>query len=197
MVNSDTITIVAALAIVGILAFIWMHRPWQILYSPGMPKSPTKSGKWWYFDFPSATKAHVDYVMWLRPPTLSLGKTLYAKFTITGGGFIPQQFPTFPALVTLLIQRKGDNGSAVGKYANYRMYSSATQKLEAGTYELAVSLDANLWGGVYNSSDPAAFLDTISNVQSIGVVFGSDGGRGHGVYATQPSRFTLIDIGIR
>lgn len=185
-------------AIIGLALLLrWLNRPWRICYSPGMPKTPKKTGSGWYFDFPTDPKRHVHYVQWFKPPPLPLGRTLYAKFAVTGSGFIAQQYPANPASVTLLIQRKGDNGSAEGKYESYRMYSNTMQVLAAGTFELEILLDSSAWGGVYGGHDPAQFAATLQNVGSIGLVFGSAGGRGHGVYATQPSRFTLTEFGVR
>jgi hypothetical protein len=64
--------------------------------------------------------------------------------------------------------------------------------LAEGEHELTVPLTVAHWGDVFNGQDAAAFAAAIRDVDNIALIFGSDGGRGHGVYATQPSRFTLL-----
>lgn len=162
-------------------------------YSPGMPARPTPQGAGWYFDFPTEPTSHVHYVQWFSPPPLS--GSIRVRLAVTGGGFVPQEYPDRPALVSLIIQRRGDNWQADTNTVSYRWFSRQSQVLEPGEYELTVPLDVSEWGDVYNVQDAARFAETLREVESIGLVFGSDGGRGHGVYATGPSRFTLLEIG--
>lgn len=167
---------------------------WQIRFSPGMPNKPTPQGQGFYFDFPTNPGAHVHYVQRFDPPRLQAGAVLIARFRVTGGAFVPQEFPTQPATVSLIIQRKGDDWSAVGKMASYRWYSGVMTELVAGEHTLSVPIDVQSFGDVYGGHDAAAFAEALANVESIGLVFGSAGGRGHGVYAQTPSRFELISM---
>ena len=167
---------------------------WQIRFSPGMPSKPPMLGQGWYFDFPTNPSSHVHYVQRFNPPRLQAGAVLVARFRITGGAFVPQEFPTKPATVTLIIQRKGDDWSAVGKMASYRWYSAKMVELAAGEHTLSVPLTATDFGDVYGGHDATAFAEALANAESIGLVFGSAGGRGHGVYAQMPSRFTMISL---
>ena len=164
---------------------------WQIMWSPGMSGAPTPQGSGWAFDFPTNPASHVHYVQNFNPPKLTPGHIVTVKFKVDGDNFIPQEFPEKTALVSILIQRKGDDWSAKGKYAAYRWFSNATAELIAGEYVLSVPLDVNQWGDVYGGKDTELFTATLNNVESIGLVFGSEGGRGHGVYSHSPSRFTL------
>lgn len=42
----------------------------------------------------------------------------------------------------------------------------------------------------------AAFADALANAENIGLVFGSAGGRGHGVYAAPGSRFIFTSLAV-
>lgn len=169
---------------------------WHITWSPGMPARPTPQGTGWWFAFPTDPKSHVHYVQWFDPPKLTPGAMLRVRFTVTGGGFVPQEYPDRVALVSLLIQRRGDDWGAQGAMSAYRWYSRQAAPLTVGEHELAVPLAVAEWGDVYNGQGAAAFAAALQDAENIGLVFGSDGGRGHGVYATRPSRFTLIECEI-
>lgn len=160
-----------------------------------MPETPVEQGDGWFFNFPITPTEHVHYVQNFDPPSL-IGPNKVATFVfrVDGGGFVPQEFPYRTALVSALIQRSGDNWSARGEYASYRWFSKETVKLADGTFTLSVPLDVQKWGDVYGGKDPSLFQKTLKDAESIGLVFGSDGGRGHGVYATDPSTFTLISF---
>ena len=167
-------------------------------YSPGMPSRPTMQGAGWYFDFPTIPTSHVHYLQWFNPPSLVGKREIVIRFTVTGGGFVPKEFPDGrPATVSLMIQRKGDDWSAIGKYQSYRWFSSGALNLAAGEFELVAPLDANAWGDVYNAKNAQTFAESLREVDNIAVLFGSNGGRGHGVYASEPSRFTLTSIEVR
>lgn len=185
-------------AVIGLLLYRRKRRSaprWQIRYSPGMPKAPTVSGVGWWFNFPTKPSSHVHYVQDFEPPALRPGMTLTARFRIDGdAGFVAQERPTETATVTLLVQRKGDDWSARGKYAAYRWYSGEQITLAPGEHVLSVPLTAEHFGDVYGGHDPQAFSAALANVKNIGLVFGSSSGRGHGVYATAASRFTLISM---
>lgn len=143
---------------------------WNILYSSGMPAEPTIVGQEWYIDFPTDPNSHVHYIVGKNTVPLD---QIVAHFTVTGGGFIPQEVPTGQALVTL-ITYDGDT----------RYFSRNSVALAAGTF----TLTASEWITVDGKSVVPATPD------KVGVVFGHETGRGHGVYATQPSRFTLHSI---
>ena len=196
MTSAAVFIVVAILVMAALL--LRKHRgvfgpEWRIGYSPGMPNTPVMQGSGWYFDFPTDPASHVHYVQWFKPPAL-VG-SLYVKFTVTGGGFIAPRYPGETAVVSLLIQRKGDDWTAQGKYQGYRWFSSAIVTLADGQFEITAPLNVASWSDVEGGRDPAAFAEAIRNVENVGLVFGVSGGRGHGVYATEPSRFTLLEIG--
>ena len=182
---------IVALAVVLLLYYRSKRRltGWHIMYSPGMPDRPTMQGDGWHFDFPTDPASHVHYVQWFKPPS-PVG-ALTARFTVTGSGFVPQEFPDRAATVSLLLQRRGDDWTARGAMQSYRWYSSEVVTLAAGEFELTVPLDVAFWGDVNGFKDPVAFAATLADLDNIGLVFGSAGGRGHGVYATEPARFAF------
>lgn len=161
-------------------------------FSVGMPSHPTVQGDGWYFDFPDA-KGQVDYVQWFGAPVLTGAKQLVLHYSVTGGGFVPSEVTdNRPATVGLQFQRKGDDWSGKGAMETYRWYSHQLPVLKAGEFTLTVPLDISAWGDVYGKSDNlAAFNAALADISNIAVVFGNTSGAGHGVYATQPSRFTM------
>lgn len=146
---------------------------WRFLHCHGMPDAPTPDGS---FGFPQAPGS-VNYMV--RGNTLPLGR-IAARFTVTGGGFVPcrtpedRDRPLGPALVSLI--------AYVGET---RYYSRNATPIAAGTFTLA----ASEWITVDGKSATPPTPDRI------GLVFGHEAGRGHGVYATQPATFALQAVG--
>lgn len=66
--------------------------------------------------------------------------------------------------------------------------------VEPGIHEITVDLKDD-WKAVMSTTaakNPRAFRDALANADRLGFVFGSAGGRGHGVYATGRAKFTLL-----
>lgn len=205
---NDPIAAIVIIAIIAVLAYVFMrdkkkkakNQPksgWHIgpeirgeNYSPGMPARPTPQGDGWHFDFPTRPDHHVHYVA-LRPaPDLIGPHDLKVQFRVTGGPFVPQEFPDRQATVSLLIQRKGDDWSAQGPMQSYRWFSKLATPLEPGTYVMEVPLEVEHWGDVNGGQNEVAFLEALRHADNIALVFGSAGGRGHGVYG--PGRFEML-----
>ena len=116
---------------------------------------------------------------------------------------MPQEDSHRPGTVSLFFQRRGDNWSARGRYALYRWYAPAhtVQEIAPGIHEMTVRLDDPAWGsvvgGIKAGDRPRAFERSLANASRVGLVFGSTAARGHGVYATAPARFELLDFEIR
>ena len=164
-------------------------------HSVGMPERPTMQGAGWYFDFPAAG-GKVDYVQWFDPPTLVGAKRIIVRYAVTGGGFTPFEYPDRPATVGVQFQRNGDNWSGGGKYQSYRWFSRQLLALQDGEFTLNVPLEMAAWGDVFGKSDnQAAFDAALKDMSNLAIVFGhASGGAGHGVFATEPSKFTLLGI---
>lgn len=181
----EILLVILAAAIFAYVHWRKQKRGWHILWSAGVPKRPTAAGNGWHIDFPNAP-GHLNYVQWFKAHKLA--GSITARFTITGGGFVAPEYG-FPASLGLIIQRKGERGQM-----DYRWFSDMAHLLEAGEATVTVPLTVEHWGDVMGGRDPAAFAAALADVESIGFVFGSAGGRGHGVHALEPSRITLHSI---
>ncbi len=174
-------------------------------YSVNMPLSPSAHpGGGWYFDipYPTAQAGHVHYVTF-KHGTLS-GKTrLVMRYRIEmadGVQIVPtkEQPNTFPSILTLYFQRRGDDWSANGKYEAYRWWATfaSVMPLTAGEHELSVPLNGN-WTALGTSSattNPRAFGDAVREAERVGFTLGGGTGFGHGVYATGPARFVVTSF---
>jgi hypothetical protein len=148
--------------------------------SVGMPASPTMQGTGWYFDFPPNGSVHAVQGFGVPVPT-SL------RYTVTGSGFTPTEYPDRPALVGLCLQRRGDDWSGKGKYQGYRWYHSLGP-LRAGEFSVAVPLDPSAWADVQGQQGPG-FAETLADLDNVALVFGHASGFAHGVSGS--GRFTL------
>lgn len=206
----------AALAAAAVLAVPALGAPpasgWEIgpiirgkNYSVGMPLRPAPAREGWSFDFPASSRdaGHVHYVTF-DPGSLTGKRRIVVRYRVDaapGTRFVPQENPELPATVSLFVQRRGDNWTARGAYDFFRWYapSATVRQLAPGTHEMTVSLRDPDWGSVYGkpaAANSAAFDSALANASRVGLVFGSDAGRGHGVFATAPARFTLLDFRI-
>jgi hypothetical protein len=171
-------------------------------YSVGMPLSPTPARTGWYFDFPNpaASSGHVHYLTF-RHGSLAGKRRIVMRYRIDaprGTRFVPQQSPQNTALLSLYFQRRGDNWSGRGRYDPYRWYAPmhTAVPLTPGEHVVTARLD-DLWTGVNvttAATDPEAFREALEDADRVGFVLGSVAGRGHGVYATKPARFTVISF---
>lgn len=174
-------------------------------YSVNMPAHPTSEGSGWSFAFPYPHPGvgNVHYVT-TDIGTLAGARQIIVRYRVDaapGVQFIPQQNSDVPATVSLYFQRRGDDWSARGQYAWYRWYAppATVAVLTPGVHEMTVDLDGS-WGSVNGqpaSDNPRAFEEALADVNQLGIVFGSSSARGHGVFATGPASFTLLDFRIR
>ncbi|WP_432768898.1 MAG: hypothetical protein HEQ22_16285 [Sphingopyxis sp.] len=175
-------------------------------YSVNMPPHPAPTRRGWSFDFPvgSAAAGHVHYVTY-RPGSLAGKSQIVVRYRVDaapGTRFVPQANPDRPATVSLYVQRRGDNWNARGNYQYYRWFapSPTVKPLAPGVHEMTVRLDDPWWLSVLGkpaSSNPRALAAALRDAERIGLVFGAENARGHGVYATRPARFTLLSFDIR
>lgn len=174
-------------------------------YSVGMPLRPTETQQGWSFNFPVGSRAagHVHYVTF-RPGPLASKSQIRVRYRVVakrGTRFIPQEQPEIPATVSLFIQRGGDNWTAKGRYEFYRWYAPAetVKQIAPGVHEITVDLDDPQWVSVAfrpAAQIPSAFRAALQNADRMGLVFGSPGLRGHGVFATAPATFELLSFDV-
>ncbi|MCL4671821.1 MAG: hypothetical protein KJZ64_02555 [Sphingomonadaceae bacterium] len=169
-------------------------------YSVGMPPymEPGRDGPGFDFPYPSASDGHVHYV---TVPVRSLegARSISLTYRIDAAPdvrFVAQQYPDQPAIPSLYFQRAGDRWTA--RTPHHRWYSpiNRAMPLEAGTHTVTIALDEPwkaMMGGDATAL-PAQFERAKAEAAVVGFVFGSSGGRGHGVFATGPARFTVLDF---
>lgn len=173
-------------------------------YSVGMPPHPTAQGRGWYFDFPGprASDGHVHYVTRQTGP-LDRARGIRVRYRIDarrGARFVPQQHPDLPGTLSLYIQQRGDDWRGRGRTEFARWYSpnSRVVELAPGEHELTIRFDEN-WLSVMGSDrqrNPREFAAMLANAGVVGLTFGSPRARGHGVFATAPARFTLLEFSV-
>jgi hypothetical protein len=176
--------------------------------SPGMPAHPSAVEGGFTFaipqgiDLPLKTGPKVDYLTFRHGPLT--GKTLirmrYRLEREAGVEVyaVPEQVPTSraPAQLTMHFQREGDDWTARGKFEAYRWYRPAGY-LQDGEHEIVVPLDSG-WTATQHStsaSNPSGFKDAIDHACCVGIVFGgNEVGYGHGMRATGPARFSVLEF---
>lgn len=199
----------AALAALGSAAFAAAPPAdaWEIgpiirgkNYSKGMPLRPdeTSAGASFAIPGPTAAQGHVHY---LTIPTRPLAgaRRIILRYRIDaapGTRFVPQESPHLPATLSLYLQRAGDGWTM--RQPDWRWYApiGRTVALRPGTHTVSIGLDED-WiamAGTGAYANPHGFRAALADTARVGFTFGSDGGRGHGVYATAPARFTILDF---
>lgn len=169
-------------------------------YSIGMPSTLARGPQGATFAFPQEGQGEMHYATLPTGP-LEGARTITVRYRIDaapGARFIAQETGE-TGTIGLAFQRAGDNWSGRGRFAGYRWYSPAAVPLAAGTHTITASLDDPRWVGVMGAqsgSDPQAFRQALTDTESVSLTFGSAGRRGHGVFATAPARFTLLDFRI-
>lgn len=173
-------------------------------YSVGMPISPSPGQRGsLIMDFPTAGAGQVDAITTAIGP-LASARQITLRYRIDaarGTRFVADETPNEPATVSLYFQQAGDNWSGRGRYATYRWYAPvrAVLPLTPGTHSVTVRLD-EAWSSVRGPTNrelPEGYAAALHNTARIGIAFGSLGRRSHGVYATGPAKFTLLNLDIR
>ena len=171
-------------------------------YSVGMPLHPRPAGAGWSFEFPAAGAGSVHYVSF-DPGSLAGASRITVRYRVDaarGARFVPQEHPGEPATVSLYFQRAGDSWKG-RTHELFRWYAplATVQAVRPGVHQMTVSFSDPSWISVFGkpaSGNGRAFAVAMAESSRVGLVFGSSGARGHGVYATAPARFTLIDFAI-
>lgn len=169
-------------------------------YSQRMPLRPDDSRAGPSFAIPGPTAAQGS-VHYLTVPTGPLrgARAIVLTYRIDaapGTRFVPRESPQLPATLSLYFQRAGDGWTV--SQPDWRWYAPAnrTMLLRPGTYTVRIGLDED-WvamTGPGAHANPRGFAEALAATARVGFVFGSEGGRGHGVYATAPARFTILDF---
>ena len=167
-------------------------------YSPGMPPAPVTQRRGWYFDFPAPRAGSVHYVTVNSGP-LAGARRIVVRYRVEaerGTQFVAEQTPDWPATVSVYLQRRGDGWNVKRGFEFYRWYAPnpTLRQLAPGVGEITVSLGDPGWVSVQGRAAgefPEQFTAALRDTVNVGLVFGSQQARGHGVYATAPARFRL------
>lgn len=169
-------------------------------YSYRMPlrPEPTRAGASFEIPGPTAADGHVHYVTVPTRP-LAGARRIVLRYRIDaapGTRFVPQESPHAPATLSLYFQRAGDSWTM--RQPDWRWYAPAnrTVPLRPGTHTIAIALDED-WVAMTGPGAHAnrqGFREALEQTARVGFTFGAEGGRGHGVYATAPARFTILDF---
>ena len=169
-------------------------------HSPGLPATMrgTPEGAAFDFPYPRASAGHVHYVT-APAGSLAGASRMVIRYRIDaapGTRFVAQEDPQGTATISLYFQRAGDTWTM--RTPRYRWYSPEDRlvPLSPGTHEIAIDFDEE-WHAMTHerrSAIPGAFEAALARAERVGFTFGSAPLRGHGVYATGPARFTLLDF---
>lgn len=158
-------------------------------YTKGMPAGPTPLANGWTFNFPGPA-GQVDAVVNHAPGPMTGARGLAMEYVVTGSGFVAADEVGVPGRVGLCLQRRGDDWSGKGVYQQYRLYGVNRPLLVAGKGSVVATQFTDVAGQPVSAAVLAAVLADLDNVA---VVFGGSFAS-HGVYATQPSSFTLLEL---
>lgn len=153
-------------------------------------------------EFPLAGAGQVDALTTAIGP-LAGARQITMRYRVDatrGTRFVADETPDQPATVSLYFQRAGDNWSAKGRFGSYRWYAPgrAVVPLTPGRHTITVRFD-EVWTNVNGQSNHAerdGYSGALENTAIIGLAFGSQARRSHGVYATGRARFTLLGLDI-
>ncbi|KPM22426.1 hypothetical protein AAG602_15865 [Citromicrobium bathyomarinum] len=160
----------------------------------------TARGAMFDFPYPSPAAGHVHYVTTATRP-LAGAKRITMRYRIDaarGVRFVPEEDPQNTATLSLYFQRAGDRWTMRTPHHRWYAPNEKVIPLSRGTHEVSIDLDEEWIAMVGGTSYtlPEAFERALDRTAQVGFVFGSPALRGHGVYATGPARFTLLDFRI-
>lgn len=171
-------------------------------YSRGVPPHPIAGpGRSWWVPIPGGSGSLNALTMAARP--LSGARRIVLTYRIEAAPGVTigaRSAPGAPALVTMYLQRRGDNWSARGPFETYRWYAGfATQTVTPNVTRTIVAPLSGNWTAIERSSartSPAAFRAALADPQAIGFVLGGGDGLGHGIVADGPARLVVTDFRI-
>ena len=169
-------------------------------YSHGVPLHPVPGpSSAWHIDLPGPGGS-VNYVTFRHGSLAGKHRIVmrYRVETAPGVQTVPRTAPGMPWIITLYVQRRGDNWTGRGPFEAYRWYATFASQMpiSPGSHQIVAPFSGK-WTAVMNSSsysNPAAFRDALANADQVGFVLGGGDGFGHGVFATGPARLIVTDF---
>ena len=205
------VSFVSALAMVpAALAAIPPANEWEIgpfvrgrNSSIGLPTRPRPGpGGSVVFDFPTSAAGEV-HAMTTAVRPLAGARQITMRYRVSaapGTRFVPVEFSHEPGTVSLYFQRAGDSWRGRGYFEFYRWYvpARAVIPLTPGEHSVTIRFD-EAWTSVQgkpNTRFPEEYAAALDDTARVGLAFGSNSRRAHGLYATGPARFTLLALKI-
>lgn len=161
-------------------------------FSKNLPKRPTLTNTGWKIKMEADSE--LDSVTIDTGPLPKKGFITATLLLSNPLALYPSEQKLLPAGFSIFIQRKGDNWSAKGEYEHYRWYSPIVP-LNNTLKTLRMPLDADLeqWRSIMGQGTPEGFYEALANASRVGIVFGWEGGRSHGILTRYPSTIELIE----
>lgn len=172
--------------------------------SPGMPLHPRQgAGDAVVFDLPQDGRAELD-AMTTPVSSLDGARSITLRYRIDaapGTRFRATDLVNEAPTVSIYFQRAGDTWTGRGRYASYRWYvpARAVMPLSPGEHSVTIRFD-EVWTNVYgklNTDHADEYRAALAEADNVGLAFGSRSRRSHGIVASGPARFTLLDLEIR
>ena len=171
------------------------RRGWLIEHSEGMPERPQNLDGGWVLDVPVQGQGFLGTVKNYNPPTVQMDGVFSVTVLVEGNGIKAREYPDKQATCTLILQRRGDPGTARGQYQAYRWYSKQMIPLVDGLHTIQCPVNVQNMGDVMGGKDPALLQETLDALENVGIGFGSAGGRAHSVHGTAgPVKVRLISL---
>lgn len=162
-------------------------------YSRGVELERAQRGLWQVTIMPGA---ELDGVTAPRGP---IAGSIKLRYRVSGGGLTASDASGATPILSLYVQRAGDDWSARGRFSTYRWYSTTPLPLTPGEHSIVVPLTPDRWHSVTGAGAkdlPREFFDALASRGVLGVGFGSWDGRMHGVQARAPVKFEMISFDV-
>ena len=183
----------------------WEIGPWVRgkNYSVGMPERPAQARNGGLaVEFPRMGQGEWDAMTTPIGP-LAGARAITVRYRIDAGPrtrFVAVETPDRAATVSLYFPQAGAHWTGRDRFASYRGYAPLEQVMELppGEHVMRVPIDGQ-WTNVMGkprSEQAAGFRNALRETATLGLAFGSVTRRSHGVAATGPATFTLLDVSI-
>ena len=127
-----------------------------------------------------------------RTGPIAPGSTVRIRYRVSGEGLYPAEAPAADPILTIMVQRAGDDWSARDGKQEYRQYVTETPlPLTPGEHEATITLAHPCCTNVYGQY--GKLNQTLAGAQYIWLAFGHWDGRMHGVSSFGATEFKLLE----
>ena len=126
-----------------------------------------------------------------RTGPIAAGSVVRIRYRVSGETLYPAEAPAADPILTIMVQRAGDDWTAQGEKVDYRQYVTETPlPLTPGEHEATITLAHPCCTNVYGQY--GALDRTLAGAQRIWLAFGHWDGRMHGVRSSAPVAVELL-----